>query len=137
LDEGARITWAPACRWRPSLNTTSEATRSRRKKGGREEKVAVTFPDLSFFSALTDIFPSGAHMKAVKATYTNGQITFSETPPETGPVDVLVVFPEPADDPWQAILTEQAPRPAFVEFAKECLEKIAKGKAKPLELDQL
>ena len=28
-------------------------------------------------------------------------------------------------------------RPQFAKFAKECLEKIAQGKAKPLELDQL
>ena len=76
-------------------------------------------------------------MKAVKATYRNGQISFSEMPPETGPVEVLVVFPEATDDPWHRILTEQTPRPAFAEFAKECLEKIAKGKAKTLELDQL
>jgi hypothetical protein len=76
-------------------------------------------------------------MKAVKATYLNGKITLSETPPETGPVDVLVVFPEAEDDPWQDILAEQTPRPAFAEFAKKCLEKIAKGKASPLELDQL
>lgn len=76
-------------------------------------------------------------MKAIKATYMNGKITFSEKPPETGPVEVLVVFPEAADDSWQAILAEQTPRPAFAEFAKQCLDKIAKGKAKPLELDQL
>ena len=76
-------------------------------------------------------------MKAVKATYVNGQINFSEKPPERGPVDVLVVFPEAADDPWESILAEQTPRPAFAKFAKECLEQIAKGKAKPLELDQL
>jgi hypothetical protein len=76
-------------------------------------------------------------MKAVKATYENGKITLSETPPEPGPMDVLVVFPEATDDPWQGILAEQTPRPAFAKFAKECLEKIAKGKAKPLELDQL
>ena len=76
-------------------------------------------------------------MKAVKATYVNGQITLSEMPSETGPVDVLVVFPEPADDPWESVLAEEKPRPAFAEFAKECLEKIAHGNAKPLELDQL
>jgi hypothetical protein len=34
-------------------------------------------------------------------------------------------------------LAEDTPRPAFAKFAKECLEKIAKGKAKPLDLDQL
>jgi hypothetical protein len=76
-------------------------------------------------------------MKAVKATFKDGQIRFVETPPESGPVDVLVVFPEAGEDAWQDILAEQTPRPAFAEFAKECLEKIAKGKAKPLELEQL
>jgi hypothetical protein len=76
-------------------------------------------------------------MKAIKATYKNGKITFSEKPPEQGPVEVLVVFPEATDDPWESILTEQTPRPAFAEFARSCLDEIAKGKAKPLELDQL
>ena len=76
-------------------------------------------------------------MKAVKATYKNGQVTFAENPPEAGPVEVLVVFPEATDDPWAGILAEETPRPAFAEFAKSCLEKIAEGKAKPLELDQL
>lgn len=75
-------------------------------------------------------------MKAVKATYMNGQISFSETPPEPGPVDVLVVFPEATDDPWESILAEQRPRPAFVKFTEQCLEKIAQGKAKPLAPDQ-
>ncbi len=76
-------------------------------------------------------------MKAIQATYKNGQVSFAEKPPERGPVDVLVVFPEAGDDPWQGILAEQTVRPAFAEFARECLEKIAKGKAKPLEFDQL
>lgn len=76
-------------------------------------------------------------MKAVKATYENGKIAFAEPPPSPGPVDVLVVFPEPADDPWESILAEATTRPAFAEFAKDCMKKIAKGKAKPLDLDQL
>lgn len=76
-------------------------------------------------------------MKAVKATYVNGQVSFSEKPPETGPVEVLVVFPEAADDPWQAILAEKTPRPAFARFAQECFQKVAKGKAKPLNVDDL
>lgn len=76
-------------------------------------------------------------MKAVKATYVNGKIDFAELPPEGGPVEVLVVFPEAGDDPWESILAEQPPRPAFAKFAEECLEKIAKGKAKPLDLSQL
>ena len=76
-------------------------------------------------------------MKAVKATYQDGQITLLEKAPNRGPVEVLVVFPDAADDPWHSILEEPTPRPAFAEFAKSCLEKIAKGKAKPLELDWL
>jgi hypothetical protein len=79
----------------------------------------------------------GSSMKAVKATYQDGKITFFETPTEPGPMEVLVVFPEATDDPWLSILAETTPRPAFAEFARECLEKIAKGKAKPLEIDQL
>jgi hypothetical protein len=76
-------------------------------------------------------------MKAVKATYAGGKITFAEKPPEVGPVEVLVVFPEEADDPWKDILAEKKPRPAFAKFANECLEQIGKGKAKPLDLDRL
>src|SRR6516164_7051719 len=72
----------------------------------------------------------GANMKAIKATYADGQITLAEKPPEKGPIEVLVVFPDEKDDPWGAILAEQTPRPAFAKFAEECLDKIAKGKAK-------
>lgn len=75
-------------------------------------------------------------MKAVKATYKNGKVIFSETPPQPGLVEVLVVFPEAADDPWESILAEKTVRPAFAEFAKSCRKEIAKGKAKPLKLDQ-
>ncbi len=75
-------------------------------------------------------------MKAVKATYAGGQIIFLEAPPDVGPVEVLVVFPEAVADAWESILAEQTPRPAFAKFAAECLEKIATGNAKPLDLDQ-
>jgi len=76
-------------------------------------------------------------VRAVKATYKNGKISFAEQPPSPGPVEVLVVFPEPADDPWLSILAEETTRPAFAKFANDCLKKIAKGQAKPLELDEL
>ena len=76
-------------------------------------------------------------MKAVKATYQDGKITLSESPPEAGPIDVLVVFPDATEDPWQAILAEKTPRPAFAKFVKECEKEIAKGRAKPLDLGQL
>jgi hypothetical protein len=66
-------------------------------------------------------------MKAVKATYKNGRITLSEKPSEPGPVEVLVVFPEATDDPWQAILSDPTPRPALVQRLKEVEEEMAKG----------
>lgn len=74
-------------------------------------------------------------MKAVKAIYKNGKIKLTEKPKAKGPVEVLVVFPE--DDPWQAILEEKTPRPAFTKYVEECMKEIARGKAKPLKLDQL
>jgi hypothetical protein len=76
-------------------------------------------------------------MKAVKATYENGQLTLAEAPPDSGPVEVLVVFPEAGDDPWRSILAEETARPAFAKFAAKCLDEIAHGKAERLELDQL
>ena len=76
-------------------------------------------------------------MKAVKATFENGRLTLVEPPPETGPVDVLVVFPEQPDDPWLGILAEESPRTAFTLFAQECLEQIQSGQASPMKLDQL
>ncbi|MDZ4688901.1 MAG: hypothetical protein SH850_27815 [Planctomycetaceae bacterium] len=76
-------------------------------------------------------------MKAVKAIYRNGQITFAEKPADTGPVEVLVVFPDVADDRWEAILNEETPRPAFLKFVEECQAEIQKGRAKPLNLERL
>ncbi|HEY2412609.1 MAG TPA: hypothetical protein VGI40_10220 [Pirellulaceae bacterium] len=76
-------------------------------------------------------------MKAVKAIYEKGRIKLSEKPTESGPTEVLVVFPEPADDPWEAILNDPTPRPAFTKFVEECKREIAAGKTKPLNLDDL
>lgn len=75
-------------------------------------------------------------MRAVKATYRNGQLTLSEIPPQSGPVEVLVVFPD-SDDPWERILHEKNAPPAFTKFAKKCMKEIAAGKAKPLKLEDL
>jgi hypothetical protein len=76
-------------------------------------------------------------MKAIKATYKNGKITLSETPTEAGPMEVLVVFPEATDDPWQQILSDPTPRPALTKWIKEVEEEIAQGKTTPLDLDRL
>jgi len=76
-------------------------------------------------------------MKAVKAIYQNGKIKLSEKPQDAGPTEVLVVFPEPGDDPWEVILAEKTPRRSFVEFAEDCVDQIRKGKAKPLKIRDL
>ena len=76
-------------------------------------------------------------MRAVKGIYKDGKLELSEPAPEKGPVDVLVVFPEAAIDPWQSILEETTPRPGFAKLMEEVLEEIAQGKAQPLNLDDL
>jgi hypothetical protein len=43
-------------------------------------------------------------MKAVKAMYEDGQVTLAKLPPCGGPIEVLVVFPEKLNDPWEKIL---------------------------------
>ncbi|MFN0055094.1 MAG: hypothetical protein ACKV0T_23215 [Planctomycetales bacterium] len=43
-------------------------------------------------------------------------------------MDILVVFPDPADDPWERILSDPAPRPALVQGIAEVREEVAAGK---------
>jgi hypothetical protein len=76
-------------------------------------------------------------MRAVKAIYENGRITLAEPPPATGPTEVLVVFPEPADDPWREILDDSKPRPVLDRWVAEVEAEIASGRAKPLDHSQL
>ena len=76
-------------------------------------------------------------MKAVKATYENGQITLAELPPSGGPIEVLVVFPEESDDPWERILTDPARRPELSKWIAEVESEIAEGKTRPFGIDDL
>lgn len=76
-------------------------------------------------------------MKAVKAIYEKGQLKFEEPVPEEGPIEVVVVFPQVTDDPWERIENEPGPRPAFAKFMQECEDKIDQGQAKPLDLKDL
>ncbi|HTI50491.1 MAG TPA: hypothetical protein VL475_06050 [Planctomycetaceae bacterium] len=76
-------------------------------------------------------------MKAIKAQFEGGQIKLSEPAPDAGPVEVLVVFPEAADDPWETILKDPAPRPELVKAAAEIRAEIAAGQSQPLKLDDL
>ena len=50
-------------------------------------------------------------MKAIQGVYENGQIKLSEPAPisDGEPVNVLVVFPEEVEDPWQKILDDPIP----------------------------
>jgi hypothetical protein len=76
-------------------------------------------------------------MKAIKAIYENGEIKLAEPAPDPGPVEVLVVFPEPSDDPWQAILNDASPRPALAHAVQEVLDEIAQGKTETMDLNRL
>ncbi|HUQ70247.1 MAG TPA: hypothetical protein VM165_12020 [Planctomycetaceae bacterium] len=76
-------------------------------------------------------------MKAVKGIYEKGKIKLAENPADLGPVEVLVVFPESVDDPWETILNEETPRPAFLQFVEECQADIKKGMAEPLDSERL
>ena len=76
-------------------------------------------------------------MKAVKAIYQNGKVKFAKKPSEPGPIEVVVVFPGPSDDPWEMILAEKIPRRSFAKYAQESLKEIRSGKAKPLKVRSL
>ncbi len=78
-------------------------------------------------------------MKAIQAVYQNGQIVLTEPAPEsaTVPINVLVVFPDPTEDPWREIVEDPTRRPALDEYVRECLAEIAQGQSEPLTSDQL
>jgi hypothetical protein len=79
----------------------------------------------------------GIDIRAVKASYQNGNIELAEKPDGRRPVEVLVVFPETSDDPWEAILVKKTVGVLVAKFAEECLDGIRIGKAKRLKLKNL
>lgn len=72
-------------------------------------------------------------MKAVKARFENGQVTLSELPPATTPADVIVFFPEPADDPWEHILMDPNPCAALEQWVKDVDEDNRRKKSSTAE----
>ena len=78
-------------------------------------------------------------MKEYKAIYHNGGLQFLDPAPDldAGPIEVTVLFPEEAEDPWQPILDDPTPRPKLMEWVREVEEEIAQGKVEPLDLDKL
>lgn len=69
-------------------------------------------------------------MKAVKATYENGHVTLAEAAPLSGPIEVLVVFPDTANDEWDKILAGPTPRQELSRWVSE----IEQGKSSPLKV---
>lgn len=76
-------------------------------------------------------------MKAIKGRFEKGEVKLDEPAPAEGPVDVLIVFPELEDDPWERILSDPRPRPALEQWVAEVQAEIAEGKAMPLKIDDL
>jgi hypothetical protein len=75
-------------------------------------------------------------MKVIKAVYLKGQISLAEPVDESGPVEVLLVFPNSGSDSWEKILSE-SPRVSFLEFVKQVEQETAEGKTEPLDLNKL
>jgi hypothetical protein len=76
-------------------------------------------------------------MKAIKAVYDKGQVSLAEPVEQSGPVEVLVVFPDGEPDPWEKILKDTRRRPALDKMIEEVEAEIAAGKTMPLDLNQL
>ena len=53
------------------------------------------------------------------------------------PIEVLVIFPEPVEDPWEKILYDPTPRPALTKLADELRAELARSETEPLNLDKL
>jgi hypothetical protein len=71
-------------------------------------------------------------MKAFKARFENGKVTLNEPVPDSGPVDVLVVFPETVEDPWQTVVHDAPPRTDLSKTAERArLDSAAKPPSKP------
>ena len=77
-------------------------------------------------------------MVAVKGTYfEDGRLVLRERVGVTGPVEVLVVFPDPVPDPWEQILADETPRPKLVAAGDEALAEHRTGRTQPLDVGQL
>ena len=76
-------------------------------------------------------------MKILKAKYENGQVRLTEAAPESGPVDVEVVFLDPDDRRWDKIIRDFAPRSALSAEADQVLADNRAGKTTPLDPDKL
>jgi hypothetical protein len=76
-------------------------------------------------------------MKILKAKYESGQVKLMEPAPESGPVDVEVVFLDEDDRRWDEIIRDPGPRPALGAEADQVLEDYRAGKTLPLDPEKL
>jgi hypothetical protein len=77
-------------------------------------------------------------MQAVKGTYLeDGRLVLREPVGVTGPVDVLVVFPDVELDPWAQIVADEEPRPKLAAAGDDALAEYRAGRTKPLDVGQL
>jgi hypothetical protein len=77
-------------------------------------------------------------MVAVKGTYfEDGRLVLREPVGVTGPVEVLVVFPDSTPDPWERIVSDETPRPKLVAAGDEALAQHRAGRTNPLDVGQL
>ena len=76
-------------------------------------------------------------MKILKAKYENGQVKLTEPAPESGPVDVEVVFLDEDDRRWDEIIRDPTPRPALCAETDQVLEDYRTGKTSPLDSEKL
>jgi len=76
-------------------------------------------------------------MKIVKARFENGKVQLTEPPPESGPVDVEVVFLDEDDRRWDEIINDDTLRPDLSKEADQVLSDHRAGKTKPLNPESL
>jgi hypothetical protein len=76
-------------------------------------------------------------MKILKGKYENGQVKLTEPAPESGPVDVEVVFLDRDDRCWDEMIRDPAARPALRAEADQVREDYRAGRTTPLDRKKL
>ncbi len=74
-------------------------------------------------------------MQTIKVRIENGQVKLPDHFDVRGPADALLIIE--GYDPWEAILSEVKPRPAFLSAAEKALDNYKKGKTTSLDPENL
>jgi len=70
-------------------------------------------------------------MKSIRAIFENGQVRLLEPVDVAGPVEGVLVLPDP--DPWDELIRDPSPRPGLAKEADEVLQRHHGGQSKPLD----